>query len=355
MTDTNVPKTQRFDAFFKEIFKQSIDPFLDILNIVTEYDIGNVVVSELPEEVSKGILRADFIIKTNRGYTLIFEFKDEIGIDAYSALSAYTATHSHTTKAYISMLSKNKNRLPYVPVIIGFSIQKKYKEHLMRLGLISKIPLVGVYIIAMSPYYEAFVFVLNDMDIAKVIVDIAINHPKLKNYSDVLSQLNTIEFWTRAMHDNYYREVATMILQYFKELLLLVKHDTTYFRNIYEFANLYTPEYAKDILNLMVIIFLKKKVDGIMSLSKVLTLEEKKKIIEAFGIEAAIEAFGIEKVIESVGIEKVIEAIGIEKVIEAIGIEKVVNAVGVEKIIDIIKKLVDEGKIDKKYLKKLLE
>jgi len=96
----------------------------------------------------------------------------------------------------------------------------------------------------------------------------------------------------------------------------------------------------------MVIIFLKKKVDGIMSLSKVLTLEEKKKIIEAFGIEAAIEAFGI---------EKVIEAVGIEKVIEAIGIEKVVNAVGVEKIIDILKKLVDEGKIDKKYLKKLLE
>ncbi|MGQ4915900.1 MAG: hypothetical protein ACP6IU_14305 [Candidatus Asgardarchaeia archaeon] len=132
--------TQRYDAFFKKIFKQSINSFLDVLNLITTHNIGDRIISEMPEEVSKGILRADFIAKTNKRYILIFEFKDEIKIDAYFAINAYTATHIHTSKAYRELLS-NDNKLqdimvPYIPIIVGFFIQGKYKKHLTKLGII---------------------------------------------------------------------------------------------------------------------------------------------------------------------------------------------------------------------------
>ena len=58
---------------------------------------------------------------------------------------------------------------------------------------------------------------------------------------------------------------------------------------------------AKNISDSAVIIFTKRKVDEIMSLAEVLTMEEKKKIIEAFGVEVTIQAIGVEKVINTLG------------------------------------------------------
>jgi len=322
------PKIQQFDIFFKKIFSQSINSFLDILNSILPINIGNSVSSVLPEVVSKGILRADLIINTNKDFILIFEFKDEIGIEAYSAINAYVATHAHTTKAYNTLLPEKKAKLPYVPIIVGFSLKTKYRDHLKKFKLIRNTDAEGIYLIAASPYYKIYTFVLNEMNLSNLIASVIKKHPKLKIYSNAIRDLDTINFWSLAIQDTYYRDAAIAILQYFGELILLTKHDASYFKSIYDFANLYAPERAKDILNLTIIIFLRRKVDGIMSLSKILTLEEKKKVIEAFGVDAAIKAFGIEKVIE---------------------------AVGVEYIIDTLKKLVDEGKINKKYLKKLLE
>ena len=340
--------------FFKKIFNRSINSFLDIFNTIFPLDIGHSAISVLSEEVSKGILRADFIVKTDKQYILIFEFKDEIGIDAYSAINAYVATHAHTTKVYNSVLSQQKSKIPYIPIIIGFSLQKQYRSHLITQKIIRNASTNGAYVIAASPYYEIYLFIINEMNLSETIINLARHHPKLKRHFDAIQHFNTADFWSRAIINPHYRTAGIVLLQYFGELMLLAKYDPDYFKSVYDFANVCVPDHAKDILDLMVIIFLRRKVDGIMSLSEVLTLEEKKRVIEAFGVDVAIETFGIENVIEAIGIERVIDAAGIDRVIDAIGIDRVIAAADPKRVINALKKLVDEGKLDKKYLKKLL-
>jgi len=344
---------QRYDAFFKRIFKQFINPFLELLNVLIPYDIGNKVATEpLSEEVSKGVLRADMITKTNKGYILIFEFKEEIGIDAYSAISAYTSSHAHTTKAYSMLLAKRLDHLPYIPIIAGFSFQRRYRDYLEERNEITE-HIRGFYSLATSPYYSIYAFVFNKIDLISVILEVVRKYPDLKEHYHVLKTLNTIEFWKKALKDSVYAETAIKILEHFGELILLAKHDPTYFRSVWQFSKSYSLEFTKDILNLTAIIFLKKEVELFMSLAELLTFEEKKKVIEAIGIDVAIEVIGLEKVVGAVGLEKVIETVGLEKVIEAIGLEKVIAVKGVDAIIDQIIELVREGKVDKRVLDKL--
>ncbi|MGQ4915474.1 MAG: hypothetical protein ACP6IU_12130 [Candidatus Asgardarchaeia archaeon] len=99
-----------------------------------------------------------------------------------------------------------------------------------------------------------------------------------------------------------------------------------------------------------VIIFIRRKVDELMSLAEVLTLEEKKKLIEILGIEAAIEAFGIKKVIDAVGLEKVIETVGLEKLIDTVGLDKLIEVAGLDKIIDALGRLLNLTDEEKRNL-----
>ena len=315
MKETKVQTgTQRYDAFFKNIFKNSISSFLDVLNMLSQQNFGNKILTELSEEVSKGLLRADLIAKTESNFVLLFEFKNEIKINAYFAINAYTFTHIHTSKAYKNVLAESEKTgaaiIRYVPIIVGFSIQRKYKRHLTRFGIIKETNIHGVYVLETNPYYTTFMFVLNEINFARVIQSIAIKYETFKKYAEILKEVDKTDFWTKARKDPLYKQVGLELINHFGELVLMIKHDVKYFRETYKFANLYVPTVAKSILDLAVIIFMKRKVDEIMSLAEVLTMEEKKKIIETFGVEAAIQAFGVEKVIEAVGVEKVVDILG---------------------------------------------
>ena len=338
-TPNEQARVQRYDIFLKNVFKRSIASFLSILNLLVPRSIGNRIISELPEETAKGILRADLIVKTDTNNIIIFEFKKKIKINAYFAIAAYTSVHIHTNNAYMDLLTRSEKTgsifLPYVPVIIGFSIQKGYYKHLLQYNIARKTAIDGVYMISLSPYYNAYMFILEKMNLTTVIQRFTRTHKSLKKYAKILNEVGEVEFWRRARTDTLYRDAALELIKHFGELVLLTKFDVNYFSEAYRFANLYTPSVAKNILDLAVIVFM-KRVDEFMSLAEVLTQEEKKKIIETFGIEVAIETFGIERVIDAVGIEKVIDAVGIEKVISAVGIEKVIDAIGIEKVIDAV-------------------
>jgi len=289
-----------------------------LLNVIIPESIGNKVTRELPVEIVKGALRVDKIFKTDKGATILVDFEVSFTLDAYFEILTHAAAHIHSTKAYKSLVESEESKILYLPLLIAIKTNKRHMQSLYRRNIVTK-DKQGVYKLLATPFYSIYLLVLTEINLAEYMIKLTNLCENEKECKELSKKIQQPEFWSSKSirEDPKLKKVLNTLLEMFGELIILLNPDAHYVFRVWHFASEERKNVAKDILNSLLILFLKEVRE--LSASQVLTKKEKKELLEAMGIKEAIEAVGLEKVIQAIGLEKVIQAVGLEKVIDAIG------------------------------------
>jgi len=324
---------QRFDVFFKEVFTDYPNGVLALLNYLLPEKSGTRIVQDMPTEVIKGALRIDKVFKTDTNMILIIDFEEPFTIDSYFEVLTHTATHIHSKKPYSVIVKTANINMKYVPIIFSISSTKSHLE-IFKKNKIMRTIASGVYLLQATPFFPIYLVLIAKLNLARVMLR-ALELCKDENDCNALEKvIKNPETWEQAISERNIntRQLLARIISEYGRLVILINDDTEFLTNVWRFSRSIEPKQSKDILTAMMLISFEAIRE--MSVSQILTKEEKKELIEAMGVEDAIAAIGINKVIDVIGIEKVIDAVGVEKVIDAVGIDKVIDAVGIKKIID---------------------
>ena len=317
---------------------------LSLLRHLLGEHIGTRVVGKLKEELTRGVLRADLILKTDSDIVILFEFERTLDAHAFIQVFTHTFLHMHLYKK--KLLVYQNLQTNHIAVLIAIKSSNRVLEALEKYPCVFKIE-DGIYRISI-PYLSAVVIVLS-RDISRWLIEVPLSGIRLPEGFDVekyVKLIRTPEFWeiVKREPDCIYAQITKEVLRKIGSLVLLLNLDFNYFYKVYEGVEVIASELAKDILMLMSLLFL-KEVKRMKVLSK---LREE-------DIRDLVESMGLQKVIDAVGIERVIDAVGIEKVIEAVGVEKVIKWIGPEKVMNIAVKELLKSKKGREELLKLLE
>ena len=345
---------QKFDLFFKRVFTSHPDSILALINQIILVDCGNKITHDLPTEIVRGALRVDKIFKTDSNKILVIDFEEPFTIDSYFEVLTHASAHIHSNRPYDDIIRTEDIQLNYVPLVFSISVNRQHFKILEKNNVIKHIN-DGVYYAHATPFFPIYIIVFKKLNLAKLMLR-AISACKTQQDCDKLEILiRDPDTWEQALlqkNTELYR-VLSALVDHYGQLVVLIDGGKDFLLGVWRFSRSEMHELAKDILNAMLLLFFEEVKK--MSVSQVLTKQEKKELIEAMGIRDAIEAIGIESVIETVGIEKVIETVGIERVIKAVGAKKVIEAIGVENAIKEIANMLNLSDKDRKALEKLLK